>query len=282
MLRFSAAALALGLAPLAASAEELWKTLPEPAARPDPKDEGRVEVGGASIYYAIFGSGPPVILLHGGFGSGEDWGSEIPALTGRVRVIAVDSRGQGRSTRGSAPLSYATMAGDVIAVMDHLGIGQAAIIGWSDGAIVGLHLAIHQPDRVERLFAFAANFDGSASVPGGSRSATFKTYFARARRRHQAISPAPRDADKVQDALRKMWAKEPRYKAAELAKIRALTWVVDGERDEIISAAHTKALAAKIKGSKLLILPGLSHFALWQDPETFSQAMLDFLSAPAP
>lgn len=262
-------------------AEELWKTMPEPPAGPDAKDEGAVEVEGAQIHYAIYGSGPPVILLHGGFGCGKDWALQIPDLSGRYRVVVPDFRGQGRSGRGTAPLSYATLANDTIAVMDKLAIGQAPIVGWSDGAIVGLELAMHHPERVSRLFAFGANFDGSSTMPGGAKSSTMKAYFAHAKKRYLELSPAPKDVDKIQAALRTMWSKEPRYRPADLAKITALTWVVDGEHDEIISPAHTKALSKYVKGSKLVVLPNLSHFALWQDPEFFNATLLEFLTAEA-
>ena len=109
------------------------------------------------LYYETHGSGEPLILLHGGLGHSDVWGNQIPVFAKQYKVIVVDSRGHGRSTRDQRPFGYQLMADDVIGLMDFLKIQKAAIIGWSDGAIVGLDIAMQQPARVARLFAFAAN-----------------------------------------------------------------------------------------------------------------------------
>src|SRR5882757_4324403 len=95
---------------------------------------GFADNDGARIWYAAFGAGPPVILLHGGLGNAGNWGCQVPALVAAgYRAIVVDSRGQGRSTRDARPYSYELMAADTRAVMDALGVATAAFIGWSDG-----------------------------------------------------------------------------------------------------------------------------------------------------
>jgi len=117
-----------------------WMTLPPTPSLPTPDKSGHAPVNGISIWYATFGSGPPVILLHGGLANSNYWGNQVPELARDHRVIVMDSRGHGRSTRDSRPFGYTLMASDVIGLMDHLGIPQAAIVGWSDGAIIGLSL----------------------------------------------------------------------------------------------------------------------------------------------
>ena len=100
-----------------------------------------------------------MILVHGGLA----WGLQIPALAQHYQVRMLDSRGHGRSTRTAAPIGCDVMASDVLALMDTLHIGKAALVGWRDGAIIGLDIAIHHPERLTRLFAFAANSDPSPS-----------------------------------------------------------------------------------------------------------------------
>src|SRR5947209_6324564 len=105
------------------------------AALPTPDRQEYLDHDGASIWYASFGSGKSVILLHGGLGHSGNWGYQVPALLSHgYRPVLIDSRGHGRSTRDQQPFSYRRMASDVLAVMDTLNIPQAPLVGWSDGA----------------------------------------------------------------------------------------------------------------------------------------------------
>jgi pimeloyl-ACP methyl ester carboxylesterase len=116
-------------------------------------------INGVRIWYETYGSGPPVLVLHGGTGSLEDMHKQIRALAATRFVVALDSRGHGRSTDSDAPLSYTLMADDMLRLLDHLNIRQTDIVGWSDGGIIGLDLAMHHPERVGRLVAIGANYD---------------------------------------------------------------------------------------------------------------------------
>ena len=109
-----------------------------PPPLPAAADHGCVDHDGARIWYASYGSGSPVMLLHGGLGHSGNWGHQVPELIAAGhRVIVIDSRGHGRSTRDARPFSYDLMATDVLAVLDHAGVSRAALVGWSDG---GHHL----------------------------------------------------------------------------------------------------------------------------------------------
>src|SRR5713226_4579571 len=106
---------------------------------PIANDQGCVEHEGSRIHYATYGSGSPVILLHGGLGHSGNWGYQVPALVrSGYRAVLIDSRGHGRSTRDARPFSYELMASDVSAVMDALHLDQTAFVGWSDGASTAL------------------------------------------------------------------------------------------------------------------------------------------------
>src|SRR5215469_870628 len=161
-----------------ARAEQQWLTLPPTPTLPKAEQSGYAPINGIKIWYATFGKGELVLLLHGGLANSNYWGNQVPALARNYRVIVMDSRGHGRSTHDDRPYGYDLMASDVIGLMDFLKLSKAAIVGWSDGAIIGLDIAIHHPERVSRLFAFAANSDPSG-VADIAQSSVFKAYIAR-------------------------------------------------------------------------------------------------------
>jgi len=132
----------------AARGEPLWQTLPPTPAPVPAEHTGHAKVNGIRLYYATIGHGSPVVLLHGGLSNSDYWGNQIKALAPRHTVIVVDSRGHGRSTRDARPCGYDLMADDVVSLLDTLHIPKADVVGWSDGAILGLDLAIRHPDRV--------------------------------------------------------------------------------------------------------------------------------------
>ena len=118
-------------------------------------------INGAALYYEVHGDpdGQPVLLLHGGAGSSEDFVNLAPVLVAAgYRVVAMDSRGHGRSAWGDLPITYEQMAADALGLLDHLGIAKTDVVGWSDGAIIALDLAIHHPERLDRVVAYGANF----------------------------------------------------------------------------------------------------------------------------
>jgi pimeloyl-ACP methyl ester carboxylesterase len=178
------------LSPAAARATPRWLTLPATPVLPQAKQSGYAPVNGIRIWYAKYGRGEPVILLHGGLANANYWGEQVPVLAKSYRVIVMDSRGHGRSTRDERPFGYGLMASDVIALMDFLQLGKAAIVGWSDGAILGLDIAIQHPERVTKLFAFAANSD-PAGVKDVTRSPVFNRFISRAKKEYERLSPTP-------------------------------------------------------------------------------------------
>ena len=256
----------------------IWKTIPPARPLPATTASGYVIHDGARIYYATFGYGPPVILLHGGFANTEAWGNQVPALMrSGYQVVAIDSRGHGRSTRDARPLTYELMASDVVAVMDRLNLPRAAVVGWSDGAIVGLVLALHNPDRLTRVFAFAANMDPSGVIPGVDHNPMFLRFISRAQLDYRRLSPTPDDFAGFAAAVEHMWDTEPNYTAADLARITTPVAIVDGDHDEAIKREHTEYMARAIPGAQLIILPAASHFAMFQQPREFNDAMIGFL-----
>ena len=140
--------------------------LPLPPAMPAPTMTGHV----GPIYYATYGDGPPVILLHGGMGNGDHFAFQLPALVEDHRVVVIDSRGHGRSALPKQKLSYHRMAEDVVAVMDALRLERAALVGWSDGGSIALDVAIHHPTRVSKLFVVGTSSDARGHKPSARSS----------------------------------------------------------------------------------------------------------------
>ncbi|MEO6925186.1 MAG: alpha/beta hydrolase [Rhodanobacter sp.] len=267
----------LVLVPPAAFAAERWQTLP-----PDPlavtmTRHGYVETRGARLYYAIIGTGSPVLLLHGGLGSSDDWGYQISALAAHHTVLIMDSRGQGRSTHDARPFTYDLMADDVIALLDALKITRVDVVGWSDGANIGLDLAMRHPRRIGKLFAFGANASVSGMSGDPEKNPIFPQVMARMASDYARLSPTPKAFDALAGQMSTMWATEPNWSDAQLKTITSPVWIVDGDHEEFIKREHTAHLAATIPGAGLLILPNVSHFAPLQAPALFNSAVLQFL-----
>jgi pimeloyl-ACP methyl ester carboxylesterase len=268
------------LLPSIAHARPRWETLPLPPALPEPSDHGSVDVDGARIAYSIYGKGEPVLLLHGGLGNSSHFGFQLPALVDKFQVIAIDSRGQGRSTRTRTKITYDLLAADVVAVLDHLNIARASVVGWSDGGEVALKLGIKFPERVNRLFVFAANYDATGSKAHAGRTATLAGYMQKCRADYQRVFKTLKGFDTLVEALLPLWRGPTGITQDQLRAIKAPVAVADGDHDELIVIDQIAEMARLIPNGKLVIFNDASHFALWQDPEGFNQAVLGFLTEP--
>ncbi|MGQ7936039.1 alpha/beta fold hydrolase [Paraburkholderia sp. D1E] len=249
---------------------------------PVSNDHGYVEHEGARIWYASYGSGAPVILLHGGLGHSGNWGYQVPALVASGHhVVVVDSRGHGRSTRDARPYMYELMASDILAVIDTLQLDRAAMVGWSDGACVALVLSRLAPERVAGVFFFGCNMD-----PGGTKefvpTPIIDRCFGRHAKDYAQLSATPADFDAFVGAVSEMMRTQPNYSAHDLAGIRVPVAIVQSEHDEFIKPEHAEYLARSIPGAALTLLPGVSHFAPLQRPAQFNRVMLAFLKRVLP
>jgi len=258
-----------------------WQTVPLPPSMPEAKATGFVEVGGARIFYAVHGKGAPVVLLHGGMGNGDHFAHQVPVLAEHFQVIAIDSRGHGRSTLGTGKLGYHGMAEDVIAVLDALAIERASLVGWSDGGSIALDLAIHHPERVSRLFVIGTSYDASGHRPRKGRppSKTFAAYSKKCRADHLRLGGTAKAFQALVAALRPVWRSPGGFSKEQLRGIRAPTVVALGEHDEIIARAHAEEMARLIPGARLVIFDDTSHFTLWQDPTSVNRVLVEFLGS---
>jgi pimeloyl-ACP methyl ester carboxylesterase len=246
---------------------------------PVTNDEGYVEHEGARIWYATYGSGSPVILLHGGLGHSGNWGYQVPTLVdSSYRIILIDSRGHGRSTRDARPFTYELMASDVSAVMDALRIKKAALVGWSDGACTALLLAAKSPAQVAGVFFFACNMDPSGAKEIVELTPILKRCISRHSQDYKLLSTTPDQFEEFSGAVGLMQRTQPNYSAYQLAQISVPVVIVHCEHDEFIKREHAEYLARSIPGAELILLPDVSHFAPLQRPEQFNRALSAFLA----
>ena len=276
-MRLFALAAFLALVALRCDTAERWETLPLTPAPIATDRSGEAEANGIKIHYAVYGQGSPVIFLHGGLANTGYWGNQVPAVAAHHTVILMDSRGHGRSTRDARAYGYDLMADDVVALMDVLQIPKADVVGWSDGGILGIDLAMRHKERVGKVFAFAANTVTSGVVEGVEKNPTFAAYIERAGHEYAEHSATPKEYDAFVDQISKMWADQPNWTDDQLKAIDTPILVVDDDHDEAIKRPHTEYIVATIPHAGLLILRNASHFAFLQDPDQFNFAILHFL-----
>ena len=253
------------------------------AALPVANDQGYVGHDGARIWYATYGSGASVIMLHGGLGHSGNWGYQVPALTkAGYRAVLIDSRGHGRSTRDSRPFMYELMASDVLAVMDELRLEKAAVVGWSDGACIALILAMKAPARMAGVFYFGCNMDPSGVKEITEPNPILDRCLDRHAKDYVRLSATPDQFKTFAEAVGLMMKTQPNYSARDLAEIRVPVTIMQSEHDEFIKREHAEYLAQSIPKADFVVLTGVSHFAPLQRPEQFNDALLTFLRRICP
>ena len=274
MRQFAAIALTMTLAlALPALAAERWETLPMPPAMPTAVASGLAAVNGIEMYYATYGTGNPVLLIHGGLGNADIWANQVIDLMKDHLVIVADSRGHGRSTRTKEPFGYDLMSADYLALLDYLKVDQVDLVGWSDGGIIGLDIAMHHPERLKHLFAQAANITIDGGDPNVMNDKVFASYIDWMGKDYARLSPTPDQYDAFVTQISAMWGSQPNWTDAEVATIKVPTVVAAGDHDQAILRPHTEKIAKLIRGSKLVILPNTSHFAMLQAPKEYTAAV---------
>ena len=231
----------------------------------DNKKVGKfADVNGIKLYYEIYGSGPPLVVLHGNGGSISSATAFYPELMKKYKVIAIDSRAQGKSGDTKAALTYEQMASDVNELLEQLKTDSVYVWGQSDGAILGLILAMDYPKKVKKVLAFGANIqpDSMAVFPWTIRIC-------------QTICKESKDAKEVK--LNKLMLDEPNIPYSKLGKIKAPVLIMAGDRD-MIRPEHTLKLFQNIPNSQMCILPGSTHGAAWENQELFLSIMNNFFN----
>jgi pimeloyl-ACP methyl ester carboxylesterase len=257
------------LAVTGARSAERWAELPAFPSMPVAKTSGMAEVNDIKMYYAEYGEGDPILFIHGGLGNAEVWGHQVADFAKDHRVIVADSRGHGRSTRSQQPFGYDLMTSDYVALLDYLKIDKVTLVGWSDGGIIGIDMAMKHPEKLTRVIAQAANVTTDGVKADVMDNKTFNDYINVAGEQYRKLSPTPNEYDAFVKQISEMWATQPAWTAADLGKISVPVTLAIGDHDEAVKLDHTEMMAKQIPGAKLVILKDVSHFAMLQDPAAY-------------
>jgi len=255
------------------------------------------EVNGINLYYETHGSGRPLILLHGGLGSGEMFGPVLPLLAGRHQVIAVDLQGHGRTADIDRPMDIRLMAGDIAALIDHLGLDKPDVMGFSLGGGVALQTAVKYPDKVRRLVVVSANIRRDAipaemlaqqgQVSGAAADFMKDTPMYQV---YQRVAPRPEDFPRLLDKIGESMSKDFDF-SDEVRGLQMPTLIVAADADMAPPSHYIevfKLLDGGLRdggwmgegrpkgGHALAILPGLTHYNIVNSP-LFAAATLAFL-----
>ncbi len=234
-----------------------------------------VTVTGIKLYYESHGTGPVMLQVHGNSGSIADLTPLIRHFSKSHRVIVADSRGHGKSEFGQEPLTFERMAEDLNALLDQLGVKGVAVLGLSDGGILGLLLAIHHPDKVGKLVAGSANLEPSAAYDWALRWAGRQVTEI-----EKAMAQGNRSPALEQQRQRfHLLLKQPNIPISELKKVVAPTLIVAGDRD-VIRSEHTQAMFDALPNAHLAIIPGTTHFAAFEAEDIFTRIVERFLTQP--
>jgi pimeloyl-ACP methyl ester carboxylesterase len=242
-----------------------------------------VDVAGLKTWYDAAGDGNPLVLLHGGLVTNDTWSAQWPVFSERFRVFAPERRGHGHTPDVEGPLRYGDMATDTIKFLETVVNEPAHLVGWSDGGIVGLLVAVARPDLVRKLVAISANFKpaAEAGVPEAhamSEVSPDDPSMEMFRSLHAASSPDGPEHWPV--FLKKFFemvaSSEPDITSAELATITAPTLVVAAD-DDMVTLEHTVELYRAVANSELAVLPGTSHALVFEKPDLLNRIVLDFL-----
>ena len=228
---------------------------------------------GFKMYYETYGAGEPLLLIHGNGGSILSMANQIPFFSKRYKVIIADSRTQGKSIDNGDSLSYEMMADDLNGLLNHLHLDSCYVIGWSDGGINGLLLAIRHPNKVKKLAVTGANL-----VP--DTSAVDPWIYTWAKSLGDSINKLPITPEvKTERKLFHLLSYEPHISAEQLETIQCPTLVIGGDHD-VIRPRHTMLIAESIPKSYLWILPNSGHSTPVVYKDIFNKTVYDFFKNP--
>ena len=220
------------------------------------------------------------MLLQGGFGSIDNFYQQIPLMAQSYRVIAIDSRGHGHSTDTSQPLSYVSMSDDTAELLRQLGIQNTRVLGWSDGGVVGLDLAMRNPSLISKLAIFGSNFHYEGVIPDELIDSAYPAdgeLLNFPRIAYQMNSPHPEKWPDFVKKLLTMWTTQPTYTIEQVGDITAETLVMVGA-DDMVKLSHTKMLVEAIDNATLVIIPNANHFALVENPAEVNPRLMAFFA----
>ncbi len=259
-----ASAVLAGLTACAPASKPETKAL-EPAAQPAAVAGQKFQHDGVELYYEVYGSGEPLLLIHGNGGSSRDFTAQIAHFRKNYQVIAMDSRDQGRSGDSAGKITYEKMTDDQAALLEHLKLDGVDVVGWSDGGIEALLLAIRHPGKVKKLVSMAANLTPQGLHPDALG-------FIKEMLKDPNIPTRDRK-------VTEMMLTEPQIKLTDVEKITAPALILASDHD-MISDGHTLDIFHHIPNAQLQIFANATHLIPFDDPDRFNSIVASFLQKP--
>lgn len=239
------------------------------------------EIRGVECYYEKIGTGEPVVFVHGGSCSIETMRPQIDELSSRYEVHAPERPGHGRSPDRAGTITYEEALADTLAYLDAARLRSVHLVGFSDGAIIGLLIAIRHPNRLRSLVAISGNLNPSGTVgPDLLPHAMPAEAMAALAAEHDRLAPdGGAGKEELMARLMRMWSEEPDIEVTELDQVVTPTLVMAGDHD-LIRTDHTVLIAQRTRG-QLCIIPGASHMLMLERPRLVTLAISEFLAAQA-
>lgn len=244
---------------------------------------GYLPVKDLQVYHVTQGKGEPLLLLHGGLGTVEDFALQVPVLAEHFQTFAFERAGHGHTADTAEPFGYDVMAKQTVAYIEALGLGATNLLGWSDGAIVALLVAISRPDFVKSLILVSGIFNTSGNTTQtrhwieSTTPESFRNEEPTLAERYESATPdGHAHFSTVLEKTKKMWLNEPDIKREELGRIKVPVLVMAADKDSV-PIEHTIELSRAMKHGQLCIIPGATHFLLSEKPDVVNSIILDFL-----
>ncbi len=221
-------------------------------------------------------SHPPVVLLHGGTAHAGTWAFQVDALAAGRRVLLPEQRGHGH-TADVGEMSYDAMAGDTAAFLDAVVGARVDLVGWSDGGVVAMHLALARPDLVRKVVTIGSNFHFEGTLPEFFGDGEPESDFNPLRDDYARMSPdGPEHWSVVNSKIVAMWRSSPQLVEDDLARIDVPFLVLVAD-DDAVALEHTLAQYRALPRGQLAVVPGTSHLVPLEKPDLVNRLVVDFL-----
>ena len=255
-----------------------------------------VKAGDLTVYYETFGSGEPLVLLHGGgINARGNWESFVPTLSKHFKVFTPDSRGHGKTDNPKGELGFRLMADDVARLIQALQLEKPGICGYSDGGQICLELGMNHPDIARRLVIIGAHnhmtAEDLAGLKGMGIEGPGRVDFQQVEKADPQLVSRIRQFSATHDPeywktfmtqISKMWLTRLNYTKEDYRKITVPTLILTGDRDDFVSLDDALKMYRSIPKSELAVMPGADHYFLWSKTELFTKTVVDFLQRQSP
>lgn len=245
--------------------------------------EDYVDIGDIKMFYATFGTGEPVFLLHGGMVDYTSWFFQIKELAKYFRIIAPDTRAHGRTTDSDKRLSYQLLASDISQLMEKLDIKKASFVGWSDGGCTSLVLGLKYPELVKKLVLCGTPYNISNFYPEIFESFSnvdpnnLPKGYKFIKKAYEKVASDPENWPSLMEKEMDMAKREPNFTLDQLKNIESPSLIIDGEKEHLYPLEVMQEMTDAMPNARLEVIPGGTHLVLMEKPKLVNQLIISFL-----